>query len=72
MIKRTKNNKKETMFNTYEFPSFDEIIEKVVNPKVWIDEIVIYHSKIEQKASTSSMNKLYEIPNLVMEAINGD
>jgi len=61
MIKRTKNNKKETMFDTYEFPSFDEIIEKVVNPKVWIDEIVIYHSKIEQKAIPSFMNKLYAI-----------
>ena len=40
MIKRTKNNKKETMFNTYEFPSFDEIIDSYskefrnyINPK---------------------------------------
>jgi len=33
----------------------------VVNLKVWIDDIVIYHSKIEQKATPSSMNKLYEM-----------
>ena len=40
MIKRTKNNKKETMFDTYEFPSFDEIIDSYskefrnyINPK---------------------------------------
>jgi len=40
MIKRTINNKKETMFNTYEFPSFDEIIDSYskefrnyINPK---------------------------------------
>ena len=61
MIKKVKGNKKETMFDTYEFPSFDEIIEKVVNLKVWIDEIVVYHSKIEQKAISLFINKLYEI-----------
>jgi len=29
--------------------------------KVWIDDTVVYHSKIEQKATLSSMNKLSEI-----------
>lgn len=33
----------------------------MVNLKVWIDDYVIYRSKIEQKATLSPMNKLAEI-----------
>jgi hypothetical protein len=33
----------------------------MVNLKVWIDDTVVYHSKIGQKATLSFMNKLYEI-----------
>jgi hypothetical protein len=32
--------------------------KKVVNLKVWIDDSVIYHSKIGQKTTLSSRNKL--------------
>jgi len=31
----------------------------VVNLKVWIDDTVVYNSKIGQKATLSFMNKLY-------------
>ena len=35
--------------------------KKVVNLKVWIDDIVAYYPKTGQKAALSSMNELYEI-----------
>jgi len=45
----------------------DQILEekKVVNLKVWIDDTVVYHSKSGQKATSSFMNKLYEMANFV-------
>jgi len=36
----------------------------VVNLKVWIDNNVVSHSKIEQKATLSSMNKLGKMLNI--------
>lgn len=38
----------------------DQILEekKSVSLKLWIDDIVVYHSKIGQKATLSSMNEL--------------
>jgi len=41
----------------------DQIFEgkRLVKPRVWIDDLVIYHSKIGQEATLSFMNKLSAI-----------
>lgn len=38
-----------------DFPGWGEMIKL----KLWIDDYVVYHSKIGQKATLSSMNELY-------------
>jgi hypothetical protein len=38
--------------------------------KLWIDEYVIYRSKIVQKTTLSSVNKLDDIPPNDMEKVN--
>jgi len=37
-------------------------LKKVINLKVWIDDTIVHHPKTGQKATLSSMNKLYDIP----------
>jgi hypothetical protein len=49
----------------------DQIFEgkRLVKPRVWIDDLVIYHSKIGQEATLSFMNKLYAIGRLKKKRI---
>ncbi len=37
----------------------------MIKPKGWIDDIVVYPAIFGQKATLSSMNELFEIPNHV-------
>jgi hypothetical protein len=69
MVLKSSDRKEVVRFQKYPLVSLkivnrtDQILEekKVVNLKVWIDDNVVYHSKIEQKATMSSMNKLCAI-----------